>query len=54
MIEQAYLQIRDALKKTPYGGTLSQPHVTPPPFQSRDKDRRDIFWVLDPPPSLEN
>ena len=25
-----------------------------PPFKSRDKNRRDIFWVLDPPPPLEN
>ena len=24
-----------------------------PPFKSRDKNRRDIFWVLDPPPPLQ-
>ena len=24
-----------------------------PPFKSRDKNRRDIFWDLDPPPPLK-
>ena len=28
-------------------------HYPLPPFKSRDKNRRDIFWVLDPPPPLQ-
>ena len=27
--------------------------LPPPPFKSKDKNRRDIFWVLDPPPPLQ-
>ena len=46
--------LRDAFQKKPYGGTLSQPLITPSPFKCRDKTKRDIFGVLNPPPPFKN
>ena len=28
--------------------------LPPTPFKSRDNNRRDIFWVLDPPPPFKS
>ena len=27
--------------------------LPPPPFKSREQNRKDIFWALDPPPPLK-
>ena len=42
-------------KVSPYGGILTQLQFnhSPPPFKSREENRKEIFWALDPPPSLK-
>ena len=51
------IMFRDAFKKKKnsiWRDIVPTSYYPLPPFKSRDKNRRDIFWVLDPPPPLEN
>ena len=44
--------LRDAFqkKKSIWRDIVPNSYYPLPHFKSRDKNRRDIFWVLDPPP----
>ena len=48
------LFVRDAFQKknSIWRDIVPTSHYPLPPFKSRDKNRSDIFWVLDPPPPL--